>query len=733
MSRPIEEYGFDPSRYERPNHQWLCGRTLEGRPCHVGPSSRGECRADRQCIPHAKGDRWTCTRPKAWGGTCSEGPMPDGICPHRIPKCQPMRSILGKRRIATFLIFSAALGALLFMLGGTNATTFVSPGELTRQHSSIRHDCSACHSNADAGFLEWTRQAVAGHPEIDESSLCLDCHEFGGHALSPHSQPPGQLAAVTERLQKSGSSRGTPLPFRLLEMGPEVPRTENGELACATCHQEHRGRDAELARISDIQCQTCHQNQFHGFSNGHPEFTDYPYERRTRLYFDHSTHYGRHFKLFKRIMPDGAAPESCRTCHELDFSGDHVLVKDFEVSCADCHAQQIEDDVLPGVAFFRLPRIDKPALDEAGLDIGSWPEDLATTRLEKRPLPPVMQLLLNADPEFQQVQRRLENVNPADLSEVPGDQLKAVADYVWAVKSLVFDVRERGRAALTERLETALAGSPSRNRLAVLVGAQSNGRSLANVLSTAADTWLPELKREVEAHRRGEPIDKPPEESEGKEPDTEDSDTENASAERSDGESSNDEPSQRTVGWYRDKDGHAIRYRPSAHADAVLRSWLEVSNRGRSADDAIRGEALAGLYTVLSRPTAPGRCMKCHTVQKAKSGTKRINWFAKRSDPHRQTFNRFSHRPHLTVLRDEECSGCHVVEPHDLETSTARLRSAFFRADGTPNPDAAHPGVSGFHAMQKSRCAECHRESAVGESCLRCHNYHIGRFRTTVR
>jgi hypothetical protein len=35
--------------------------------------------------------------------------------------------------------------------------------------------------------------------------------------------------------------------------------------------------------------------------------------------------------------------------------------------------------------------------------------------------------------------------------------------------------------------------------------------------------------------------------------------------------------------------------------------------------------------------------------------------------------------------------------------------------------------ASNFENMSKSTCTECHIPSEVGNSCLTCHNYHVGR------
>ena len=70
-------------------------------------------------------------------------------------------------------------------------------------------------------------------------------------------------------------------------LGPGGPT----DLACAACHTEHQGRDFDLKRMGDQQCQACHQAQFASFASGHPEFTGYPYVRRTRMQFDHVSHW----------------------------------------------------------------------------------------------------------------------------------------------------------------------------------------------------------------------------------------------------------------------------------------------------------------------------------------------------------------------------------------------------------------------------------------------------------
>ena len=128
--------------------------------------------------------------------------------------------------------------------------------------------------------------------------------------------------------------------------------------------------------------------------------------------------------------------------------------------------------------------------------------------------------------------------------------------------------------------------------------------------------------------------------------------------------------------------------------------------------------ALRAIFATLSDPYGPGRCTKCHSVERAGEETK-INWLAHRETPNEHEFTKFAHIPHFSLLGEKGCLKCHVLNKN------ADVGSGFLHADNSLNTD---PSVfeSSFATMDKATCAKCHVQKAAGDSCLTCHNYHIG-------
>ena len=52
---------------------------------------------------------------------------------------------------------------------------------------------------------------------------------------------------------------------------------------------------ADLTAIDNVACQTCHQQRYESFAGDHPDFGIWPYERRTRIAFNHASHRDKHF------------------------------------------------------------------------------------------------------------------------------------------------------------------------------------------------------------------------------------------------------------------------------------------------------------------------------------------------------------------------------------------------------------------------------------------------------
>ncbi|GAB4547972.1 MAG: hypothetical protein Tsb0013_08190 [Phycisphaerales bacterium] len=169
-------------------------------------------------------------------------------------------------------------------------------------------------------------------------------------------------------------------------------------------------------------------------------------------------------------------------------------------------------------------------------------------------------------------------------------------------------------------------------------------------------------------------------------------------------------------GWFLlDAETLSLVYRPTGHADAFMRAWLDLSAPRviETPGDIEPTLALAhsgaeGVFNELADRGAPGVCMKCHTVDDAVPGAQHVNWYAVGPDPAYTTFTRFAHRPHLTDLGDNACASCHQV------------------ADLLPPEAPADRPQACFAPQSIDACQSCHNASHVDTSCLGCHNYHVG-------
>ena len=365
MRRLLESIIHNRKLYNRPQDEWTCGRADEGCPCLYGPGKKGECRATCQCQPARKGDRWVCTRQISLGGACSTGPMPDGKCGCPVPPCQPKRSLRGHRRRLTWLAIFAALGGAILILGGKNRAEWNSPGPITSQHATSAQRCTDCHTEPNLPPL--TPAGVAAHTHT-QNEKCLTCHELGPQPAMPHG------VGATRMAQLTAARASDPAGPAILAVSRALTARGETELACASCHSEHHGRDFDLRRMGSQECQTCHKQQFASFAEGHPEFTSYPYERRTRLQFDHRTHWQKHFNDAKFAA---VAPTSCTVCHEPVEDGRQMRVKNFEQT-----ARPVTRPKLPAKARRATRGSHLPAA-------GVRPRDAPPGRVRHRRLPGV--------------------------------------------------------------------------------------------------------------------------------------------------------------------------------------------------------------------------------------------------------------------------------------------------------------------------------------------------------
>ena len=699
MTEPLQSFKWKDSDYERPGSDWVCGRMCElGQSCRLGPDSKGGCLVQSRCQPEKKGEKYHCTRAAVHGGKCKEGPTVDGVCCQADLRCRPQRSLAAKRRLLSCI--ATAIGVLfcLFIFGGSSPTQRLAPGKVSMAHAAIEDDCQACHASAAGGLGHWIHASFDSQGALKDSERCLRCHQdIGENALFAHSLSVERLSERTRELLENSQPTETPVSLQLASL--TGPLTAKDELTCATCHREHHGRKASLTQLTDMQCQSCHARQFHSFEHGHPLLGDYPYQRRTRIYFDHNTHLKKYFVLdeFKRTMPEGLKPDSCQACHQPDASGQFMLTGSFQKTCASCHEQQIEDSEFPGIPFFALPVLN----DSLGDVVGSWPHTSGVFKTAQ--LPHLMELLLKSDSDYQSAVQQQGGLDFRRLDESDRQKQQAFGKAGRAIKKLLYDISTQGEAALQQRL-----GKQGAAYLKLKP-------SIVPSLQLAQQLWFPGLIEEMERENLSETAA-------GKErPVTR---TENRFV-----------TSDKSGGWSISNTDFTIRYRPLGHADPVIKAWL---------DEAVQRDpqllAQDRMWQVLSSPTASGtesasgalasgRCLMCHTVDRDReSGIAKINWKPSSLPPTGEQFTRFSHRPHLSLGGRQNCESCHTLDPAGSDLSTV-LKKDFFQRDAENlfwqiNENASQTCTSGFQPVNRQMCVSCHNRSTATQSCLQCHQYH---------
>lgn len=765
MQRPLDAFRFKQNHYDRPNQDWVCGHAAEGRRCPLGPDERGNCRHTGECMPAQKGDRWLCTRTDASGGKCAEGPLPDGACAHPIPPCQPVPSLRRARSRMVWLVVALTTGALLFLLGGAWRQSWTDPGDLTNVHATSAAKCSDCHALERSGPPPLATLASLNQRRLAESALCLKCHALGDHPLEPHGVAPARLVAL-QRKAEARPNEPSRIPLLLRASRALNPiAADAGQLACATCHQEHRGRRSDLKRLSDAQCQSCHASQFASFEQGHPEFGQYPYEARTRIFFDHASHLRQHFAERKDL-----APRSCADCHVPEPSGRFMQVKNFNQTCAACHAGQIQGEgmTVKGVAFFTVPGLDADTLAARGISIGEWP------KFADGKVTPFMELLLDRQPAVRAAQEKLRGVDLLDLTNATPAQLAAAGQLAWGVKTLLSGLVVEGQSYLMKEMKGDVAPAGLEVPRATLIAAQKE--------------WLPHLLGEVANYEKGitprlperarptasptpspnekapagdEPLlggddlttaatpspapasspgagnllaggnddlaaaTPPPAASPAAGADLTSGDLLGAAAPSSSSATATPPPEPAAAakpaedwvaagGWYRPAESFTLFYRPVGHADPFLVAWLTAAAQlsGKpAAPDAQEA------FQKLTDPQSPGLCTKCHTTVERR-GTTLVQWVPIESEPKGKSFTTFNHTAHLSLMGDTGCQMCHALNP---KSDYAKYFTGPSGAEA--NRDASR-FASNFSALSGTVCLQCHQPKVAGDACLLCHRYH---------
>jgi len=556
------------------------------------------------------------------------------------------------------------LGALCIFLSADWRNEVLSPGPLTVQHAQLLErsgktaGCASCHAAGDQSFVQWLQHATDKHlAEPSQTELCLKCHDTQispEWATAAHNRDPVELLPIDGA---AGSA------VEVLSAAARERRADPSQaLACAVCHREHHGASFDLTWMSDTDCQAYHKQQYDNFATDHPEFSQWPTQRRTRIAFDHAAHEAKHFSKEKQTF-------ACRLCHEQGPEGDFQRTLGYDATCAKCHDRHIEASWEAGVALFSLPMLDVEALDEAGHDVGEWPAQ-ATDEFDGS-LPPISKLLIAADPLGGKSLDKLgADFDFFDIDPDDPEQLQAAADVVAATKTLFREVLEEGHAAVRRRVEGLLGRAISTEELARLV-AHLPPEILLGFLKTRGETASEEDARVAARERVG------------------------------------------GGGWFRDELTLSIRYRATGHADRWLTAWIEVLAEASGGPQASIARPLLKL---MMKPTAAGLCGQCHSLDQTAEGGLKVNWLARRTEEAGSALTWFSHRPHLvqapvSSVVGSDCRACHVLE------RDAKVMASYAE-------DNQSDFEAGFRPLARRDCAECHTPQAAGDSCLQCHKYH---------
>jgi tetratricopeptide (TPR) repeat protein len=491
----LQKFGFKDSRYERPQDAWVCGRLADGNPCEQGPRLDGRCCATTVCRPRLENDRWQCRRAGSAGGPCPKGPFPDGRCCMPLEPCVPHRSLRSKRRRAVIAGMALMIGLIGLFMGGDKGRHFMMPGKLSSHHAGLT-DCSSCHSGAQSGQVDLLHRLVTTVEPRQNSNLCLTCHVMGAEPFAPHTHAVDDLERLSEKLRVASKDwQPESLTQRIAFPATVKARGAEMEIQCATCHKEHQGVFANLKTVSNQRCQTCHVSRISSFSDSHPQFVKYPYQRRPRIAFDHQSHMAKYFPdAVKAAIAGQVALDNCADCHQVGVRQRYMEVKSFTTMCSGCHsgdltgATQVSGS--KGIDVLAVPGLDVATLGQRGVDIGSWPDRSEAT------LTPFMKLLLNS--EADSLVSGVDGLDLLDLRKADDQTLERVGRLAWAVKRLLNRLETTNPPSAKLLTDGTLGAQLDPVEMAALTGGMSH-----DVVASGNREWFPRLQEEMLLHDQG--------------------------------------------------------------------------------------------------------------------------------------------------------------------------------------------------------------------------------------
>ena len=365
---------------------------------------------------------------------------------------------------------------------------FLMPGPLASAHSAIVN-CSACHTKSGRGKLSWIHRLVADNPLAD-SKACLTCHKMPDTALNAHSASAEVLKQSTERLKKIAEATPAPLWARTQSIAFPTHEMVARGLSCAACHQEHKGVNVNLSKTSNEQCHSCHSVKFDSFEGHHPEFENYPFKRRPRIIYDHARHFAKHFPEVAKKNPATRIPATCSACHNNHEDKRVMAVAPFEQTCSACHLEQIigKERVSgpKGIAFLTLPGLDLRTLKEKNAPIGEWPD------ASEAELTPFMRVMISRHERGRALIKTVDGLNLQDLANASDDQIKAVTNLVWEIKSLFYALISRKASDVLADLDIGTGA-----KLSATLVADLTANIPRDVVISAQREWLPNLATEI--------------------------------------------------------------------------------------------------------------------------------------------------------------------------------------------------------------------------------------------
>lgn len=390
-------------------------------------------------------------------------------------------------RFAIVLALVTIVGlATLFVF--SKGTSFLMPGPLASAHGTIEK-CSTCHTKSGSGQLSWVRGLVAADSHAD-SKACLTCHKMPETAFNAHSAPSDVLQQSTERLTKIAVATPQPQSARAQSFAFPTMDLVAGGVTCATCHQEHQGVNFNLNKISDEQCRSCHVVKFDSFDGNHPTFDSYPFKRRTRIVYDHAGHFGKHFPEVAKKDAAKRIPETCSTCHNSREDKLVMAVESFDKTCSTCHLDQITGKERvsgpKGIAFLSLPGLDLESLKKKNAAIGEWPD------ASEAALTPFMKVMISRNARARALLQTVDSLNLQDLSTASDEQIEAVTDLAWEIKSLFYKL-------ISDKASDALGdlNIGSGAKLSPALVADLTASIPRDVIISAQQQWLPNLATEM--------------------------------------------------------------------------------------------------------------------------------------------------------------------------------------------------------------------------------------------